>query len=399
MRLGCALALFLIGGATAAADSISPTFDSWGSFSETTFDGREVTRDAVAVSTFVDEGRTITLALSVSPRSGSAPVRNDSAGTFFVAPGVGGGASDRSTGAATWDLHYYANVSDGSLIGNGYLVRLLYDFDPAVGTDVDQHGALLKTTFRSTVQGNENLTTFFPWIWSTPSPPMAFDPALEGEYTFAIQVLKATVESVETPAEQRTNSQNCCFCRDCHEAPDAARGLSWEVLDTAAVRVVSVRTGQSLVAAPDFGSVSLIDLPSEGFSGSFGGGFGGGMVGGGGVGNGFSGGLGGGVAGGFSDVPIPAVFESFPSQQPTFTVLEREIVQSFSPARFVVLDPDLRLPEFLIPHDDLEPTPPIDDGQEERIVATPEPSTLALVGMSAIGFGGRFAWRRRRRKH
>lgn len=229
-------------GTTATAAPISPTFESFGSLPDATFGGSGIPNDAVAISTIIDGGRTFTLGLSVAQRYSNPAVTNDGNGTFFVQTGANNGTPGQAGSQSTWNLNFYGNASSGSLLASGYLFRLLYDFDPTVGTDSSDHGVLFGSDLGSTVQGSENLTSLFPWALSAELPSTAFDPNANGEYTFALQLLKV--------------------------------GPFWNpsltVLDTVAIRVVAQTAGQPApVAAPEPTSLALLSLGGLGLAGRF----------------------------------------------------------------------------------------------------------------------------------
>lgn len=238
----CAIVLAFL-GSTAAAAPITPTFDTFGSLPAATFGGSGIPNNAVAISTVSDGGKTFTLGLSVAQRYSNPVVANDGAGTFFVETGANNGTPGQAGSHSTWNLNFYGNASSGSLLASGYLFRLLYDFDPSIETDSSDHGVLIGTDLGSTVQGSENLTSLLPWALSAELPPTSFDPNANGEYTFALQLLKVG-------------------------------GPFWNpsltLLDTVAIRVVAQTAGQPApTPAPEPTSLALLSLGGLGLAGRF----------------------------------------------------------------------------------------------------------------------------------
>ena len=193
---------FALVGASAHAAPITPIFDDFGELSEATFNGSGIPNGAVAISTIVDGSNTITLGLTATPRYSSNSVTNDGAGTF-EAP-VGTTLSPTNLLGSTWNVSYYIAITGGGTFAN-YAISLLYDFDPAAGTDESALGILDfdqaidavaqqggAHAFVSEVQGSENLLfSFFangalPFI--TAPTPGVFNPFAVGEYSLALTV-------------------------------------------------------------------------------------------------------------------------------------------------------------------------------------------------------------------
>jgi len=107
---------------------------------------------------------------------------NNGAGTYFANPGSDG------HGHALWNFDYYINVATGSL--SDYSFKLLYDFNPGVGTDESQLGVWNFIPSGQTMQDSQNLgfgflsTTIYEPIIIPPSG--TFDPNANGEYSFAL---------------------------------------------------------------------------------------------------------------------------------------------------------------------------------------------------------------------
>lgn len=185
--------------ATAVAAPISPTFDTFGPLPAATFGGSGIPNDAVAISTIVDGDNTITLGLSATPRF-TGTVGNDGAGTFSAeVGGYVGPPPPADPALSRWNFSFYASLDDGGITGDtfsSYMISLLYDLDPAAGTDDSDHGVIdLSAAFPSDtlVEGSQNpgfsfLTVPIPSVLIPPTFAGGFDPSAIGEYTFALRV-------------------------------------------------------------------------------------------------------------------------------------------------------------------------------------------------------------------
>lgn len=193
----------------AYAAPISPTFDTFGSLPAATFGGTDIPNDAVAISTFTFGSDTITLGLTAHERFANPPVGNDGVGTFQALPGANFGDPTLATMpstllGATWNVGFFIEITGGGTFAD-FNFDLLYDFDPAAGTDEPDHGvldfdgALLAGTIDpatiSLAEGSENLLFGFfadgllPFI--TPPTVGSFDPGARGEYSLALVVSDA----------------------------------------------------------------------------------------------------------------------------------------------------------------------------------------------------------------
>src|SRR3954462_8248317 len=84
------------------AAPITPTFTSFGTLATATFGGTGIPNTAVAVTTVVDQGNTITLGLTATPRFDDPAVGNNGAGTFTAQPGSD--AAHGQPGYALWNF-------------------------------------------------------------------------------------------------------------------------------------------------------------------------------------------------------------------------------------------------------------------------------------------------------
>ena len=194
-----ALALLLGAGAAtnAQAAAITPQFDTFGELNDSTgdnveFGGDGISNQAVSITRIENNGNNITLGLTATPRGSAAPpVTNDGAGTFFADPSSGGTT-------AIWNFSFFSEVYGGNGTLADYNFDLLYDFDPAGGTDEGAHGILNSGAFvgdpagMSIAQGSQNLGFSYlsdqslDVIEQAPSF-MPFDPTVAGLYTFSLR--------------------------------------------------------------------------------------------------------------------------------------------------------------------------------------------------------------------
>lgn len=183
----------------ANAAPITPTFDSFGVLNDSTgdnveFGGDGISNQNVAITRFEDNGASVTLGLTATPRGNTvSPFGNDGAGTFFAPIGeFPDGAEDDNR--ALWNFSFFAETTgDTGGLGDFNFV-LLYDFDPGVGTDDSAHGSLDAAFFAKpdgTLQDSQNLG--FNYLasdnagFNTAPDFTPFDPTVNGEYTFALQ--------------------------------------------------------------------------------------------------------------------------------------------------------------------------------------------------------------------
>lgn len=186
-----------------------PVADTFGALPVTEFGGDGIPNDAVAISTLVDGGNTITLGLTATPRFVGS-VGNDGMGRFTALAG------DGDPGLARWNFSFYTNVDGGGSLAD-YRFELGYDLDSTAGNSLSTHGtidfnasvfgtaeaavpgsgpaALAGTT---TVEGSQNLgfgylTTGIPGVVTAPVPATTFDTADLGEYTFQLRVYDSLV--------------------------------------------------------------------------------------------------------------------------------------------------------------------------------------------------------------
>ena len=199
--LTCALALSFTGSAFAQA--ITPTYNTFGSLAGATFNGTAVSsgipNDAVAITTIGG----VTLGLTAHARYTNPVVGNNGAGTFYATPGPdtvspSPHALEWGPDTARWNFGFYfgGTVTD-------YNYRMYYDFNPAVGNSIGDHGSLsLPATYMAPSSDSWNLGMDFLATSATHSGvfPLvapsygAFNPSSNGEYTFAIVAYDKTVD-------------------------------------------------------------------------------------------------------------------------------------------------------------------------------------------------------------
>jgi hypothetical protein len=192
-----ALAVLTILQATAGAVPVVPSYDAFGPLPAATFGGSGIPNHAVAISSVVNAGSTITLGLTAHQRFVGPNLVNNGAGDFFASPGI-----STPPNAATWNFAFYTDIVGGGTF-NDYRFELSYDLDAAAGNDLSTHGtinlnaavaaaggALALTT---NVQDSQNLgfaylTTGIPTVVTAPIPPVVFSANSTGEYTFQLRV-------------------------------------------------------------------------------------------------------------------------------------------------------------------------------------------------------------------
>ena len=189
-RLTCASLLCVAASVNLLATSITPTYTTFGTLSGATFGGTGIPNHAVAITTISN----VTLGLTAHARYSNPLVLNNGAGVFTA---VAGGdiytpAPNTQPTWARWNFGWYASNTGSTQ----YFLELLYDFDPAAGTDESALGqawgplgpaTLLGPT---TLQDSWNLGMTFlhpptPSGVTSPTYP-SFDPNTSGEYSFAL---------------------------------------------------------------------------------------------------------------------------------------------------------------------------------------------------------------------
>src|SRR5581483_6837101 len=120
--------VFSLATFTATATPVAVSFTTFGTLSGATFGGSGIPNNAVAITTVLDNGNTITLGLTATQRYANPALTNNGAGVFLAQPG--GDGVDGQPSYALWNFDFYVNSTGGS-----YKFDLLYDFDPATGTD------------------------------------------------------------------------------------------------------------------------------------------------------------------------------------------------------------------------------------------------------------------------
>jgi hypothetical protein len=199
---GIAAAVITLASATASA---VPLYDVFGPLDEATFGGTGIPNQEVAVSRQIEDGdTTITLGLSATQRFSNPALTNDGAGTYFANAGSNfGGAGQSTTEGALWNFNYYVDIDgpDGAKLTD-YDITLFYDFDPAFDNgpiglgQINLTAAVLGSDPSLTrIEGSQNLmfnflTVDLPGLVTTPGFS-AFDPNVNGEYNFALQVTRA----------------------------------------------------------------------------------------------------------------------------------------------------------------------------------------------------------------
>jgi PEP-CTERM motif len=181
----------------AFAAPITPTYTTFGTLAGATFNGTTtssgIPNNAVAITTLAGSSSTappaLVLGLTAHQRYFAAPVTNDGAGNFIARAGVSLDTPSPADPYATWNFGFYVGGTDVT----SYLFSLVYDFDPAAGTEQAAHGRTFAPG--STVSppgqasGSWNLgMDFLDTTGSGITQPVypSFNPNAAGEYTFAL---------------------------------------------------------------------------------------------------------------------------------------------------------------------------------------------------------------------
>lgn len=174
---------------------------SWG----VNWGGSGIPTNYSAYREITDGSYTIRLAMRAHGRYGYGETADPSKPIYYVETGkFGGTGTDKDY--AKWNFAFYVAVLDSNnqfvQNTNLYTVKLLYDFDPATGTDESAHGSVNFTfPFQTTVnnqtilvnpaQDSWNLAMSFlgtDSLSTIDAPNISFDPNVNGEYTFRLAV-------------------------------------------------------------------------------------------------------------------------------------------------------------------------------------------------------------------
>lgn len=194
----------------------APIFDTFGPLDQATFGGTGIPNEEVAVSTqIVDGDVTITVAMSATQRFSNPAVTNDGAGTYFAGTGSNfGGAGESAFEGALWNFNYYIDVegaNGATPVIADYQFDLYYDFDPAEDNALASLGLInltagilgSPTPGITLLEDSQNLMFGFlasPIPGLVTPPAGSFNPNLNGEYNFAIQVSNSGGFNLETVA-------------------------------------------------------------------------------------------------------------------------------------------------------------------------------------------------------
>lgn len=158
-----AASLLAISALPAAAITIDPQFDTFGTLAGATFGGSGIPNTDVAITTVGG----VTLGLSAAQRFSSPVVTDDNAGNFFATAGSYG-VSNPTYGK--WNFNFYIAGLSG-----GQSVALYYDLNPAVGNDVATN------FFPITADTQNSLNLGMTSLFGT-----SFDANANGQYDFAL---------------------------------------------------------------------------------------------------------------------------------------------------------------------------------------------------------------------
>ena len=173
MRFRLLSAVLPLALATAAPlqAQFTPT-GSFGSLPQATFGGSGIPNGAVMRNTF--DG--VTLGLTATQRFSAPAVGNNGAGTYYASVG-----SSTPAAYALWNFDFFIGGQNAS----NYSYVLYYDFDPAAGTMVSDHGHIM---LPGNSQDSWNLGMAFldSNILGVQPTYASFDPNAAGSYTFAL---------------------------------------------------------------------------------------------------------------------------------------------------------------------------------------------------------------------
>lgn len=202
MKTFCALCLVLtVLSSPLTAAPIIPVFDTFGPLPGATFGGTGIPNDAVAIATFAGTGLdTFTIGISAHERFENAPVSDNGAGVYTVQTGSNFGDPTFNTMpspllGATWNIGTYVRVDGGGTL-DAYDIRLVYDFDPAPGTDESLHGSV-GGPGPAAVLAETSQNLLFPFFADPLTPgimlptPSTFNPNALGQYSLALVVRDA----------------------------------------------------------------------------------------------------------------------------------------------------------------------------------------------------------------
>lgn len=184
LRLILGSTLVAVMGVSAAP--IVPTYTTFGPLPGATFGGTGIPNHAVAITTIGG----VTLGLTAHQRYANPTVLNNGAGIFYAVAGADIYSSPPQPTYARWNFGWYFDNPLPTL----YVLELLYDFDPATGTDESQLGKFSALLPPGKYEDSWNLGMPFLSILAIipgvgfVSPPSysPFNPAVPGEYSFAL---------------------------------------------------------------------------------------------------------------------------------------------------------------------------------------------------------------------
>lgn len=176
VRLFAALLPLALAAAPVQAQFV-PT-GTFGPLTQATFGGSGIPNHAVMQSAF--DG--VTIGLTATQRFANPVVTNDGAGTYYATLGSGG--SGTTAAYARWNFNYFIGGQNAA----NYSYVLRYDFDPAQGTLVADHGRI---DFGNSAGSENSWNLGMGFLNSTGGPITeptyaSFSNTAGGEYTFAL---------------------------------------------------------------------------------------------------------------------------------------------------------------------------------------------------------------------
>jgi len=188
----------LLGGFTAMAAPVTPTFDTFGQLAGATWSGAGNPDNPVAITTVTTGGNTITLGLAAQQRYSNPALGNDGNGTFYATPGQNNGlTSPGHAQGATWNFDFYFDSTGGT-----YTYKLFYGTDASSLISIDP--TLIGDNGATPHHGGQNSQNLLFGSWgngvSSVVNTLAFDPNASAIYSFELVAYNVDGRAVATSA-------------------------------------------------------------------------------------------------------------------------------------------------------------------------------------------------------
>lgn len=174
--------LWIAALAVAAGSAWAAPVNSFGPLPEATFGGSGIPNSAVAISRVGDAADPVVLlGLTAHQRYSNPALTNDGVDTFYAQAGVDTHSPSPANPYALWNVAFYIGGYDAI----EYTYTLFYDLDPAAG---NTPGGSLDLTSLVGLNGSQDSWNLgMDFFTGLP----AFDPAIAGEYSFALNAYNA----------------------------------------------------------------------------------------------------------------------------------------------------------------------------------------------------------------